>query len=481
MDQQKIDIKTIPVEVQIHRPDQTETGRYASRDRIYVRAVKGLHQSIRRNMGFVFMGLFMLLPWLKFNGQQAILLNIAEQKFSIFALTLWPQDFTLLAWIFIIAAYALFFVTTFYGRVWCGYLCPQSVWTFIFMWFEEKIQGSRNQRIALDKAPWSVSKFAKKALTHFCWLGFALLTSLIFVGYFTPVGPLFINFFTMQAGFWAVLSVLVFTLCTYGNAGWMREIMCTHICPYARFQSAMFDKDTFTVAYDEKRGENRGPRSRKDTDYKAKGLGDCIDCNLCVHVCPTGIDIRNGLQYECINCGACIDACDDTMTKMGYPTGLISYTTEHNLKGQKTRIFRGKLVGYFLILVLVCAAFVTNLVLRKPLELDVLLDRGGAGAGGSLYRETASGMIENTYRLAVINKSQQAKTLVLTVESDQPLQWIGPTEITLVGGESRDVPISLSFNPNEAERGRFIVRFSMTDQANPSLSVSQESTFFAGR
>ncbi|KKO45880.1 4Fe-4S ferredoxin [Arsukibacterium ikkense] len=479
MDNNRIDIKNIPVSVETYKPEQSSQTKYASRDRIYVRSVKGLHQSLRRNMGFVFMALFMLLPWIQYNGTQAILLNIGEQKFNIFALTLWPQDFTILAWIFVIAAYALFFVTAFYGRVWCGYLCPQSVWTFIFMWFEEKIQGSRNQRMTLDKAPWSLSKFAKKALTHFCWLAFALLTSLIFVGYFTPVGPLFINFFTFEAGFWAVLSVLFFTLCTYGNAGWMREIMCTHICPYARFQSAMFDKDTFTVAYDEQRGENRGPRSRKDTDYKAQGLGDCIDCNLCVHVCPTGIDIRNGLQYECINCGACIDACDDTMTKMGYPTGLISYTTEHNLKGQKTRIFRGKLIGYFLVLVLVCAAFVINLALRKPLELDVMLDRGSVG--GSLYRETASGLIENTYRLAMINKSQQPITLLLSVDSAEPLQWIGPTEVSLAGGESRDVPVSLALDPNEANRGRIIIRFSITDQANPALTVSQESTFFAGR
>lgn len=206
----KIDVKNIPVDVQLHKPDPRQPNRYPSRDRIYVRAVKGLHQMLRRYMGFFFMGLFMLLPWLRYNGEQAILLDIAEQKFTIFALTLWPQDFTILAWLFIIAAYALFFVTTFYGRVWCGYLCPQSVWTFIFMWFEEKIQGSRNQRMKLDQQAWSAAKFTKKFLTHLCWVAFALLTSLVFVGYFTPIDQLILNFFTLQAGFWATLAVLFF-------------------------------------------------------------------------------------------------------------------------------------------------------------------------------------------------------------------------------------------------------------------------------
>lgn len=475
VDKQKIDVKNIAVDVQMHRPDSKTAAKYPSRDRIYVRAVKGLHQSLRRNMGFVFMALFFVLPWIQFNGQQAILLDIFEQKFNIFGLTLWPQDFTLLAWIFMIAAYALFFVTTFYGRVWCGYLCPQSVWTFIFMWFEEKIQGTRNQRMKLDQEPMNFKKFWKKALTHLCWVGFALFTSLIFVGYFTPIAPLFIDFFTLQAGFWAVLSVIFFTVCTYGNAGWMREIMCTHMCPYARFQSAMFDKDTYTVTYDEKRGENRGPRSKKDVNYKEKGLGDCIDCNLCVHVCPTGIDIRNGLQYECINCGACIDACDDTMEKMGYPKGLISYTTEHTLEGRPAKVLRPKLVGYFLVLVVVCVAFVVNLSIRSPLELDIIRDRG------ALYRETPEGLIENTYTLSIINKSQQERTFALSVSGLDKVQWIGPETVTLAGGESRNVIVSLSLDPHYANKPVLDVTFSMQDTHAPEINTSQGNKFFAGR
>ncbi|RVT47519.1 cytochrome c oxidase accessory protein CcoG [Rheinheimera sediminis] len=469
----KIDIKNIPVEV--HKPKSDKNNKYNPRDRIYIRAVKGLHQSLRRNIGFVFMGLFMLLPWLEFNGQQAILLDIVEQKFYIFGMTLWPQDFTILAWIFVISAFALFFVTTFYGRVWCGYLCPQTVWTFIFMWFEEKIQGTRNQRMKLDQDPWSLSKLGKKALTHFCWLAFSVLTALIFVGYFTPVDQLFIQFFTFEASFWAAVSVWFFAVCTYGNAGWMREIMCTHICPYARFQSAMFDKDTFTVTYDAKRGENRGPRSRKDTDYKAKGLGDCIDCNLCVHVCPTGIDIRNGLQYECINCGACIDACDDTMDKMGYAKGLISYTTEHSLEGKTTKVIRGKLVGYFMVLVAVCAAFAWTLVVRKPVVMDIVRDRG------ALYRETDEGLIENTYTLRVINKSQLEQTYKLSIEGLDKAQWLGSQELTIKGGETANLPISLSLDPVDAKKPVLDIEFVLQDSDEPEIRLTQGSKFFSAR
>lgn len=473
-EQQKIEIKNIPVQVEVYTPEQQQPA-YRSRDQIYVRAVKGLHQNLRRNIGFLFMAVFMLLPWLQYDGHQAILLDIGEQKFNIFAMTLWPQDFTILAWLFIIAAYALFFITAFYGRVWCGYLCPQTVWTFIFMWFEEKIQGTRHQRMKQDQSPWTASKFTKKTLTHFCWLVFSTLTALIFVGYFTPVAPLFKEFFTLEAGFWASTSVIFFAFCTYGNAGWMREIMCTHICPYARFQSAMFDKDTFTVAYDEKRGEGRGPRARKDTNYKERGLGDCIDCQLCVQVCPTGIDIRNGLQYECINCGACIDACDDTMEKMNYPKGLISYTTEHSLNGNVTKILRPKLVGYFLVLLTVCGAFAYSLYSRVPLEMDIIRDRG------TLYRETSEGLVENTFTLNIINKSQKDKTYDLSVSGVDNVSWFGPHQVTIKGGDTASIPISLALDPYADDKRILDIRFTVQEQERPEHQVSQKNKFFTGR
>ncbi len=460
----------IPVKVEMHTPDH-----YPTKSPIYIRAVKGLHQRLRRNMGFLFMAAFMLLPFVQYEGHQAVLFDIVEQKFNIFGMTMWPQDFTIMAWILVISAYALFFVTTFYGRVWCGYLCPQTVWTFIFMWFEEKIQGNRNQRMKLDKDPWTASKLWKKSLTHFCWLAFSLLTALVFVGYFTPITDLFVDFFTFNASFWSVVFILIFMFCTYGNAGWMREIMCTHICPYARFQSAMFDKDTFTVTYDAARGENRGPRSRKDTNYKEKGLGDCIDCNLCVHVCPTGIDIRNGLQYECINCGACIDACDDTMDKMGYAKGLISYTTEHSLQGKPTKILRPKLVGYFVVLMVVCAAFGWTLYNRMPAVLDVVRDRG------ALSRESDEGLIENTYTLKIINKSQKEQSYALSVNGINQINWIGPNVVTIKGGEIAGIPITLSVDPAELSQFKTDIEFKIVNSADSSIVLTQQSTFFKPR
>jgi cytochrome c oxidase accessory protein FixG len=463
----------IPIKVDMYNPK--DAAAYPVRDRIYVRAVKGLHQQLRRYMGFVFLGLFMLLPWLQFDGHQAILFDLDEQKFNIFGMTLWPQDFTIMAWILVISAYALFFVTTFYGRVWCGYLCPQTVWTFIFIWVEEKIQGNRNQRMKLDKDPWSVGKVTKKSLTHLSWLAISLLTSLIFVGYFTPIEHLFLDFFSGNASFWSMVCVIFFMVCTYGNAGWMREIMCTHICPYARFQSAMFDKDTFTVTYDSARGENRGPRARKDLAYKEKGLGDCIDCNLCVHVCPTGIDIRNGLQYECINCGACIDACDDTMDKMGYPKGLISYTTEHSLQGKPVKVLRPKLIGYFLVLVVVTAAFGVTLWTRVPAELDIVRDRG------SLFRETDDGLIENTYTIKIINKSQQEQTFVLSFSGLDKASWIGGQEVTIKGGDTAGIPISLSLDPADANKPVLDIEFQVRNKADADVELTQGSKFFAGR
>ncbi|AWB66556.1 cytochrome c oxidase accessory protein CcoG [Saccharobesus litoralis] len=461
-----------PQKIKIHQPKHAGSERLSSRNRIYVRAVQGLYQTVRRRMGMVFMAAFMLLPWLQYNGQQAILFDLAEQKFNIFAISLWPQDLMLLAALFIIGAFALFFVTTFIGRVWCGYLCPQTVWTFIFIWFEEKLEGSRHQRMKLDQAPWSVNKIARKTAKHTCWILFSLYTSITFIGYFTPVDALFIDFFTLSAG-WALSGwILFFTFCTYGNAGWMREIMCTHMCPYARFQSAMFDKDTFTVSYDVARGEKRGPRGRKQKPQDL-GLGDCIDCNLCVQVCPTGIDIRNGLQYECINCGACIDACDGVMSKMNYKKGLISYTTEHELAGGKTHIFRGKLLGYALVLVTMMGLFAYELATRVPMDLDIIRDRG------RLYKELFTGEMENAYTLKLLNKSQLTATFSVTTANLPNAKWKGDKQIQIKGGDVAVLPISLIADPYDLDQQ--ITAFDFVVTANFSdgerVSMTQESRF----
>ncbi|RUO48051.1 cytochrome c oxidase accessory protein CcoG [Pseudidiomarina donghaiensis] len=440
--EQKIEVQAAD-KVKIHRPDPKQrSNEYSPRNRIYVRDVKGTLEWFRRSFGFILLALFALLPWLQWNGEQAILLDIAEQRFRIFGLTLWPQDFTILAWIFIVSAFALFFVTTLYGRVWCGFMCPQTTWTFMFMWFEKKFEGSRNQRMSLDKRPWDFDKLWRKTGKQISWVLLSLLTALTFVGYFTDVRALFVDFWTFNAGFWAAFSVWFFAFCTYGNAGYMREIMCTHMCPYARFQSAMFDKDTVTVSYDTKRGEPRGGRSRKK-DPKELGLGDCIDCYMCVQVCPTGIDIRNGLQYECINCGACVDACNDVMDKMNYPRGLIRFTTERNLQGGRTHKVRFKSVGYFVVMIIMTALLIWDITTRSPLQFNVLRDRN------QLYSINMDGWVQNVFTLKIQNKSQQEQTLVISAEGFSRSKLLGDATITVAAGEVATRPITLAVHPDD--------------------------------
>lgn len=464
-----INVKEVK-KIKVHKPIATEqVGKISSRDHIYVRKVKGYFDNLRKMFGLFFLGLFAVLPWIQFNGSQAVLLDISQQRFSIFALTLWPQDLTLLAYIFIVSAFALFFVTTFAGRVWCGFMCPQTAWTYLFIWLEEKIEGSSNKRKKLDMRPMDVDKFIRKFLKHASWLAVSLLTGLTFVGYFTPISTLFVSFFTFSASFWASFFVLFFAFCTYGNAGWMREIMCTHMCPYARFQSAMFDKDTYTVSYNATRGERRAPRPRKlaHSELAEKGLGDCIDCNLCVQVCPTGIDIRNGLQYECINCGACVDACNEVMEKMGYPINLISFTSEHELAGGKTKILRPKLIGYFVVLCIMFGALIADIALRIPLELDIIRDRN------TLYRETNDGLVENVYTLKVMNKSQQDARYAIAVQGLPDYRFSGPQQVSVKAGEVLTVPVSVATDPYNLDQ-RVTEIFITVDQIDITEGVAVE-------
>ncbi|GDY26355.1 cytochrome c oxidase accessory protein CcoG [Agarivorans sp. Toyoura001] len=440
--------------------------RYNPQEQIYVREQKGVFQRLRKYMGWVFIAAFVIVPFIPYGDRQAILLDMGARQYHFFSLTLWPQDLLLLAWFFIIAAFALFFITTFLGRVWCGYLCPQTVWTFIFIWFEEKIEGSANKRKRLDQSSWNFNKIWRKTAKHTAWIGVSVFTALSFAAYFVPVTELWRDFFTLNASSAVNFSVIFFTVATYANAGWMRTIVCTHMCPYARFQSAMFDKDTFIVAYDTERGESRGPRKRS-ADPKALGLGDCVDCDLCVQVCPAGIDIREGLQYECINCGACIDACDQTMEKMNYPKGLIRYTTEHNLAGQKTDILRPKLIGYGVVLTLMLVAFVFTLFSVKPMQLDVLRDRG------ALYTENSEGLVENSYTLKVINKSSNAREFHLNVRGFEEVEWIGQQIVTVPGGEVFSVPITLASDPYLFKRSIVDIEFVLESGDDQFIQASR--------
>lgn len=474
MVEQKIVVQDAPPKtVKIQQAKQNPPNKPNDKNsKIYIRQTKGPIKNLRRIILWIMMLTFAVIPWLTWNGDQAVLLDIVNQRFRIFGITFWPQDLTILAWIFMIGAFALFLVTTLYGRVWCGFTCPHTTWTFIFIWFEEKLEGTRHQRMRLDQKPMDFDKFWRKTTKHTAWVVIATLTALTFVGYFTDMRALMVNFFTLQASAWATGMVIFFAFCTYGNAGFMREIMCTHICPYSRIQSAMFDKDTFTVTYDQERGEPRGPRRRK-ADLDELDLGHCIDCELCVQVCPAGIDIRDGLQYECINCGACVDACNDVMDKMNYPRDLISFTTEHEMEGRTTKLFRFKSIGYFIVLFIMISLLVGNIAYRIPMEFDVIRDRN------SLYRENQQGFIENVYRLRIINKSQLPEEYVFTVTAQgiDGVQWVGEQRIHLEGGHSEVIPISLAIDPYELSSPMTDITFNVQAQGDKRVKKNVKSNF----
>jgi len=433
---------------------------YANREKIYTRSFTGIFRNLRMLGGALLFLLYFGTVWLTWNGRQAVWWNLPERKFHILSATYWPQDFVLLSAVLIIAAFGLFFITVYAGRVWCGYTCPQSVYTWVFMWAEKVTEGDRNKRMKLDKEPMSAQKFLRKLAKHSIWVGVSLLTAITFVGYFTPIRELIPELLTLQASGWAAFWVGFFTIATYGNAGYLREQVCIYMCPYARFQSVMFDQDTLIVSYDPRRGEQRGPRKR-DADYKAEGLGDCIDCKMCVHVCPTGIDIRDGLQIECIGCAACIDACDSIMEKMDYPKGLISYTTEHNLSGQKTQLVRPRLIGYAIALLAMMAVFAWAVANRSLVELDVLKDR-------VLYRENEEGRIENVYTLKIMNKAQQEIVYLIEADGLDGLVYEGKREIRALAGEVLSVPVELSIDPEKlpSSTNEIMFRIRSADDAN---------------
>ena len=461
-------IPTVETFVPIH-PKKVKAK--SSDNLIHTRSFTGLFRTLRvAGAGFLFLAFFGTV-WLNWGGRQAVLWDLAESKFHIFGATFWPQDFILLSALLIICAFGLFAITVFAGRVWCGYTCPQSSFTWLFMWCEKVTEGERNQRIKLHNAPWSLNKLARRSAKHTLWLGISVLTGLTFVGYFTPIRPLVAELLTWQIGGVSLFWVLFFTAATYINAGWLREAVCMHMCPYARFQSVMFDKDTLTISYDAARGENRGPRKR-EVKPAAVGLGDCIDCQLCVQVCPTGIDIRDGLQMECIGCAACIDACDSIMDKMGYARGLVSYTSEHQLQGGKTHLLRPRLIGYSAVLLVMIAALVVALVERPMVSLDVTKDRG-------MFRENAQGQIENIYSLKVINKTQQRQDYRLELVDAHDFQLHGKTEISLAPGEISDVPVSVALLADKPASSSQTLRFKVTDVDEPWVYSAADSRFVA--
>jgi cytochrome c oxidase accessory protein FixG len=382
---------------------------YQKRPEIYPRAVKGWFARWRWTLVWITQLFFYGMPWLQWDGRQALLFDLEAQRFYILGLVLYPQDLIFLAALLVLSALALFFFTAVAGRLWCGYACPQTVYTEIFMWVERRFEGDRIARMRLDQAPWSAQKLARKGATQLAWVAIGLFTGFSFVGYFTPIRELAQAVLTLTVTPWNLFWILFYGAATYGNAGFLREQMCKYMCPYARFQSALIDKDSLIITYDSARGDPRGSRSRKATAAD-QGLGDCIDCTLCVQVCPTGIDIRDGLQNECIGCAACIDVCNDVMDKMSYPRGLIRYSTENGVangwsrRQMFKRALRPRVLIYGGLLSAASLAFAASVSMRSPFQVDVVKDRG------ALARVVEDGDIENVYRLQIMNRTEQPQT-----------------------------------------------------------------------
>ncbi|HKX99803.1 MAG TPA: cytochrome c oxidase accessory protein CcoG [Steroidobacteraceae bacterium] len=445
---------------------------YLAAPKIYPRETDGLFQGLRRTAMFVLLGLYYLLPWLSWNGRQAVLFDLPARKFHVLGLTFWPQDFFYLSWLLILAGLSLFFFTALAGRLWCGYACPQTVWTEAFLWVERLFEGDRGRRMKLDAAPWGREKLARKGGKQATWIALALWTGFTFVGFFTPIRELGPRVLTLSLGPWETFWTLFYAFATYGNAGHLREQVCKYMCPYARFQGAMFDPSTLIIAYDAARGEPRGSR-RKGSDYKAAGLGDCIDCTFCVQVCPTGIDIRDGLQYECIACGACIDACNAVMDKVAYPRGLIRYATEDSLAARPSKILRPRVVVYFLLLAAGFGAFAWSVAHRLPLQVDVVRDRN------ALYRVASDGAIENAYTLKIMNKGHESRRYRVTLEDEGPVGFAGrePVEAEVASGEVLALPVTLRAAAG-AVAGRAEVEFVVAAADAPDIRYEAESRFF---
>ena len=452
---------------------------YAASKKIYPRSVEGIFAYWR----WIFVALTQLifygLPWLEWGTRQAVLFDLASRRFYIFGLVLYPQDFIYLTGLLVISALALFLFTAVAGRLWCGYACPQTVYSEIFLWIERKIEGDRSARMRLDDADFSLEKLVKKWYKHFIWIFLSIWTGFTFVGYFTPIRELVMEFFLTQMSSWELFWVFFYAFATYGNAGFMREQVCKYMCPYARFQSAMFDNDTLIVTYDAERGEPRGPRA-KSADAMALNLGACVDCTLCVQVCPTGIDIRDGLQYECIGCGACADVCDTVMDKLGYARGLVRYSTQNAMDNKWTpkqmwqRVMRPRIQIYTMILVAVTLGLLVSLGLRTPFKVDVVRDRS------TLSRITENGTLENVYRLQIMNAAEVARTYHLSVKGLPGLTITTETEVLVDPAQARWVVLSAEIPYGSASSGSHKIQFDIQAVGSDDFVV-EKSVFIVPR
>jgi cytochrome c oxidase accessory protein FixG len=472
-------MKVIPI---LPIPPEEGQGLYVSERKVYPRSVQGLFAQWRWAFVWLTQLVFYGLPWLQWGERQAVLFDLAARRFYIFGYVLYPQDFIYLTALLVISALSLFLFTAVAGRLWCGFACPQTVYTEMFLWIERKVEGDRTARMKLDASTFSLEKLVKKWFKHLLWLGLSVWTGFTFVGYFTPIGELGLQFLQTRMSSWEVFWVFFYGLATYGNAGFMREQVCKYMCPYARFQSAMFDPDTLIVSYDGARGEPRGSRGRK-TDYQGAGLGCCVDCTLCVQVCPTGIDIRNGLQYECIGCAACIDVCDGVMDKMDYPRGLIRFTTQNALAhaGAGTeksyllrRVLRPRVLVYATLLLALAIGLATSLALRMPLKVDVVRDRT------SMARIVGGGKLENVYRLQVMNATEQPQRYRIAADGLPGLVLASEPQLEVGPAESRWVAVRLQLPYGSVRPGSHPIHFGIA-AVGADAQVREKSVFLVPR
>ncbi|QIL79080.1 cytochrome c oxidase accessory protein CcoG [Diaphorobacter sp. HDW4A] len=451
---------------------------YEAHKKIYARSISGVFARWRWLLVFLTQAFFYLVPWFQWGERQMVLFDLDARRFYLFGLVLYPQDFIYLTGLLIISALSLFLFTAVAGRLWCGFACPQTVYTELFMWIEHKVEGDRSARMRLDRGGWTFEKIWKKITKQTVWIALALWTGFTFVGYFVPIRELGAELLALH-GTWQLFWVLFYAFATYGNAGYMREQVCMYMCPYARFQSAMFDKDTLIVGYDAERGEPRAPRTRK-VDHKSKGLGDCIDCSMCVQVCPTGIDIRNGLQYQCIGCGLCIDACNSVMDKMEYPRGLIRLSTQNGIANKLTqsqmfkRVLRPRVLLYSTVLVSLCIAMMVSLIGRTPLKVDVVRDRA------ALSRIVAGGKLENVYRLQIMNATESQRSYHISATGLDGIMAIADPDLTVGPAESKWVLVRLQIPYGTAAAGSHKVMFEVAAQED-GAKVNEKSVFLVPR
>ena len=469
--------KVIPITPVASEPSlqgESVASLYEAQKKIYPRSISGVFARWRWVMVVITQLVFYGLPWLEWGQRQMVLFDLGARRFYIFGLVLYPQDFIYLTALLIISALSLFLFTAVAGRLWCGFACPQTVYTEIFMWIEHKIEGDRSARVRLDSSPWGFEKAWKKTVKQSLWVTFSLWTGFTFVGYFVPIRQLGLELLAFHGG-WQLFWVLFYGFATYGNAGFLREQVCKYMCPYARFQSAMFDKDTLIVTYDEARGEQRGPRI-KTVDYKAKGLGDCIDCTLCVQVCPVGIDIRDGLQYECIGCGLCVDACNSVMDKMNYPRGLIKFSTQNGVaKGWKQsqilrRVMRPRVLIYSAVLITLCVVMLGSLISRTPLKVDVERVRA------ALSRIVAGGELENIYRLQIMKATEAPQRYRISAYGLPGLEVASEPDIEIDAAQSRWMAVRLQIPYGSANSGSHSVKFEVT-AVGSDYKVTEKSIF----